>query len=773
MMEAITRWMLRHPKKIILVFFIVTLFFALEIRNLRVDPSVEVFVPADHPKVVFYLDMREMFSLFSFFMVGVVDDREGGVFQPDTLQLVKDLSQSFEDIEDVTDVVSLYEFPYIEGDEEGMTVESLYSEISADPAWLKSLADKIQRWPMLVGNMVSRDGKATAMLVRYGRDLREAKRNKIYHSLMETIEATPSPHQEVFVAGMTAIEVCISEAIVGDLKRLIPMVYIVVILCLWLSFQRLLGVLLPLLTVVVSTLWAMGLMALLDIPLDPLSGNLPVLLTAVGTAYTIHILFHFLHNAHRSEDRNEALVRAVSQVGYAVIMAGLTTMGGFASLGVSEVVPIRRYGLFSAFGTGVALLCSVTLIPAILAVSMDRIKIGMVPTNRSRKGGLGRFLRWYVRNVIQHRRVVYVLSILFGILCLVGTMRIYPESDYITQFKEDTYIRKSDEMINKHFNGSSVLNIIVDGGDADALKDPDLLKRIESLQRYVETLPHVGGTTSLVDYLKRMNQALHGDDPNFYKVPDTRELVAQCLLLYSMSGDPSDLEDVINDEYSLGCVSVFLKSGSTRYAGKLIQNVETYNQENTRLRIQMTAAAVIGKLIDDLTIRGQIESIITSTIVVFCLVALILRSFIGGVFGILPLMLCIFINFGILGLAGIPLQTGTALIGSVALGIGIDYAIHFLNMSRIKGKEEEGIRRALEATASTAGRAILYNAAAVGLGFLVLVLCSFIPQIYFGVFITLTMATASMATLTLLPCLIYSFRPDFLQKKAKGGRANH
>jgi predicted RND superfamily exporter protein len=348
-------------------------------------------------------------------------------------------------------------------------------------------------------------------------------------------------------------------------------------------------------------------------------------------------------------------------------------------------------------------------------------------------------------------------------------LRIYPESNYITQFKESTYIRKSDRMINEHFNGSSVLNIIVDSGEPDALKDPDLLKRIESLQRYVEGLPHVGGTTSLVDYLKRMNQALHGDDPDFYRIPDSRELVAQCLLLYSMSGDPADMEDVVNDEYRQGCISVFLKTGSTRYAGKLIQNVHAYNDENTRLPIHMTAAAVIGNLIDDLTIRGQIESIITSTIVVFCLVALILRSFIGGFFGILPLMLCIFINFGILGLAGIPLQTGTALIGSVALGIGIDYAIHFLNMSRIKGKQEEGIRRAMEATASTAGRAIVYNATAVGLGFLALVLCSFIPQIYFGAFITLTMITASLATLTLLPCLIYSFRPRFLQKEEKQG----
>ncbi len=757
--------MLRHPKKILLVFCLVTLFFCVEMRNLRIDPSVEIFVPAEHPEVVFYLDMREMFSLFSFFMVGVVDDREGGVFMPDTLELVKDLSLSFADIEGVSKVVSLYEFPYIEGDPEGMTVEPLYEEVSDDPAWLRSLKEKVWRWPLLVGNMVSRDGRATAMLVRYKRHTREATRKAIYQSLMQSIQAAPKPHQEIFVAGMTAIEVCISESIVKDLKRLIPLVYLVVILCLWVSFKRLMGVLLPLLTVVVSTLWTMGLMALLNIPINTLTGNLPVLLTAVGTAYTIHILFHFLHNAHRSSDRQEALVRAVSQVGYAVIMAGLTTMGGFASLGVSQVVPIRQYGLFAAFGTGVALASSVTLIPAILALSISRIRLGRVPAGQSEKPGMSRFLRGYVRFMIEHRRAVYLLSILFGIACILGTMRIYPESDYITQFKKSTYIWKSDRMINRYFNGSSVLNIIVDGGDPETLKDPGLLARIESLQRYVESLPNVGGTTSLADYLKRMNQALHGDDPGFYRIPDTRELVAQCLLLYSMSGDESDLEDVVDYEYRHACISVFLKTGSTRYAARLIRDIETYNEERTRLPIHMTAATVIGKVIDDLTIRGQIESIITSTIVVFGLVALILRSFIGGLMGILPLMLCLLINFGILGWGGIPLQTGTALIGSVAMGIGIDYAIHFLNMSRIKGREEEGIREAMEATAATAGRAILYNAAAVGLGFLVMVLGSFIPGIYFSAFITLTMATASISTLTLMPCLIHSFRPSFLHKE--------
>jgi predicted RND superfamily exporter protein len=212
----------------------------------------------------------------------------------------------------------------------------------------------------------------------------------------------------------------------------------------------------------------------------------------------------------------------------------------------------------------------------------------------------------------------------------------------------------------------------------------------------------------------------------------------------------------------MACISVSLKTGSTRYAAEMIQQIEAFNEAHTRLPIGMTAAMVIGKVTDELTIKGQIESIVTSTIVVFTLVALILRSFVGGLFAILPLVICIIINFGILGWWGIPLQTGTAIVASIALGIGIDYAIHFLNMSRIKAREEEGIASAQEATGATAGRAIVYNANAVGLGFLVMAFSSFIGVIQFGLFITLTMLTASMATLTLLPCLIYTFRPKFV-----------
>lgn len=763
-MESFVRWMLRYPKIVIALFLIMTVFLTLEIRHATIDPAMDDFLPAKHPEVVFFKEIREVFGLFNFVIVGVVDLREGGIFRPDTLKLVQDLSRAFEDIPDVIKVTGLYEFPYIEGNEEGMEVVHLLDEDVDEDLDVEALKEKIFRWSLLVGSLISEDGKATAILVRYQRDSTEEVRRKVYHTVVDTVEKFQTPHQEIFAAGMSAIETCISDSITGDMKRLMPAVFAVVIVCLWLSFRRPLGVLLPLLTVVVSILWTMGVMSLVRIPLTTLTSAVPVLLTAVGTAYTIHISFHFLHKASLNPDRQEALVQTVSQVGYAVIMAGLTTCGGFASLAITEVVPIRYFGMFSSVGTFVALLCSLTLIPAILKLGINRIAIPDASSGQGKEHGLERVLRAYVRYVIRRRRVFYGISLVLAAIFVAGAFRIYAESDYITQFKKSSFIRRSDSMINRYFNGSSVLSIVVMGEDPDFMKDPETLKKMESLQGFVETLPHVGGTTSLADYLKRMNQALNADDPAFYRVPDTKEMVAQCMLLYTMSGDESDLEDMVNDDYSMGNISIALKSGSTRYAGKVIEQIEAFNQEKTGLPIHMTASMVLGKVVDDLTVKGQTESMIVSILVVFCLVVLILRSFVGGFLAILPLLLCLLCNFGIMGWGGIALQTGTAIIASVALGIGIDYAIHFLNISIIRAREGMPLERALEDAAGTAGRAIVYNATAVGLGFFVLVLSSFIWNIYFGAFITLTMITTSVATLTFLPCLICTFRPKFLAR---------
>jgi len=772
-MERFTRLLFRHPKKIIAVFLLLTLFFTMQIRHLTVDPSMEVFIPSEHPEVQFFREMKKAFGLFNFIIVGIVDERPEGIWRPDTLDRVRDLSVAFEALPHVTDVTGLYDFPYIEADEEGMRVVPLLTGEEEGTAWLEQLRSRVSRWPLLTGNLVSADGKATGILVRYDREATPQVRREIYYSVMETIRNTPAPDQEVFTAGMTAIEVCLADYIVQDMKLLLPIVIAVVILCLWLSFRRLLGIVLPLMTVLLSVLWTLGTMALVQVPLNTLTACIPILLTAVGTAYTIHILFHFLHHAAGMRDRKEALVGSVSQVGFAVIATGLTTVGGFASLGVSQVMPIRYFGLFSAVGTLVSLVASITLVPAILALFLHRLKIPTVSGDRGKGKGLERVLRRYVRFVTGHRKGVYAISLLLGAVFVAGSLQVYAESDYITLFKKSSHLWRSDQTINRYFNGSSILDIIVLGGKPDALKDPETLRKIADLQRFVESLPHVGGTMSLSDYIRKMNQALHADDPAYSRIPDSREMVAQCLLLYSMSGDESDLEEVVNDDYSLGCVTVALKSGSTRYARELVERIEAFNDQNGQLPLRMTASMVLGKLVDDLTIRGQVESMLTSTVVVYLLVALILRSLTAGLLGILPLLLCILMNFGIMGLADVALMMGTATIASVALGIGIDYAIHYLNMARIRVRAGDDTMQALEESAGTAGRAILYNAAAVGFGFLVLVFSAFKGDIYFGTFITLTMFTASVATLTLLPCLICTFRPAFLTKPASGDPHPH
>jgi len=191
-MDRITRWLLRHPKKVISAFFLLTVFFTLEIRHLTLDPSMEVFIPDEHPEVIFFREMKKTFGLFSFVIVGIVDEGEAGVYQPETLNLVRDLCLAFEDLPHVTRVLGIYDFPYIEGDEQGMTVVPLMTdEPEQGTAWVNTLRERIARWPMLLGSLVSRDGKATGILIRYEKESTPEMRQELYHSVLETITAHP------------------------------------------------------------------------------------------------------------------------------------------------------------------------------------------------------------------------------------------------------------------------------------------------------------------------------------------------------------------------------------------------------------------------------------------------------------------------------------------------------------------------------------------------------------------------------------------------------
>ena len=311
--------------------------------------------------------------------------------------------------------------------------------------------------------------------------------------------------------------------------------------------------------------------------------------------------------------------------------------------------------------------------------------------------------------------------------------------------------------INQHFGGTSTLNVILEGQKEGTFKDPKVLKLVDKMQRDVESLKRCGGSFSLADYLKRMNKVMHADKKQYDTIPNSRDLIAQYLLLYEMSGDPDKLWQVVTDDYKKANITLQLKSDNSKTLKSAIAIVEKYKPLFKGLDVSVNYAGSGYKALvfTDLIFKGQISSLALSLVIVIGLLTIMFKKLSLGLIGSIPIAITAIINFGIMGLLNIPLSTTTALISSIAIGIGIDYAIHFIERYHIYAIETKNKELTSKLTMYHSGRAIFFNAIVVISGFLVLLLSAFPPNRSLGLLISLNMLTSFIGTVTIVLILLY------------------
>ena len=338
-------------------------------------------------------------------------------------------------------------------------------------------------------------------------------------------------------------------------------------------------------------------------------------------------------------------------------------------------------------------------------------------------------------------------------------------------FSPDLNFEKDDKELNERLGGTNTLYLLIEGTGDDAIKNPKTLQAMDELQRFLETQPYVGKTVSIADFIKRMNQAMHGDDPVYYKIPDSQELISQYLLLYSMSGEPGDFDNYVDYGYRSANLTVFLKTDSSAYTEKLIKRVQAFTAMHfdQNIHIGIGGSVAQAAAMNEVMVYGKILNILQIAAVVYIISSLIFRSLIAGMLVLLPLLIAVLTNFGLMGWSGIPLNISTSIISAMAVGIGADYAIYLIYRLREEldmGSDEITAARNVIATA---GQAVLFVAIAVSAGYGVLLL-SFGYNIHkwLAIQIAEAMIISSMSALLLIPGLILTFHPGFIFR-----RTNH
>lgn len=754
-MSRLFKLIINYPRSVIAGAILMTLIFLWQIPDLKLEPSIKAMISHDHPVIV---NMEEIDELFGGSEIVIIGMRSDSLLYEPTLRKFAALHDSLENLELITRVMSLYNARNVISTEEGFEVEDFLDEYPSSPEEVAALKGKLQENDLVYGNLVAEDFTGMALICQMATSF-DYDEHLLAGQLEELVREFTGPEQ-IYLSGMPIIRAAIVDNMATDMKTFMPYGIFLMIILLALSFRSWLGVFLPLLVVIIAVIWTFGLMSLLGIQLVFIGIVIPVMLIAIANDYGIHLIAHYYeYTKVGGSSKQEVIRKTLRHLRIPISLAGLTTVIGFLSL-MGHVLPrVKELGIFVSIGIGVAFIMSLVLIPAALLVARK-------PRFLERAASLdhmNRFLEGWGRFFIRRRQPFLLLMVLVVFAVGTGIQRVVVDTDPDHYYAPDNPVRINNAAITEMFGGATQISIRVEGD----IKDPATLRKIDRVAGHLEQHPLVSRTVSVVDQIKKMHRAFHGDRPEFEVIPDSRELIAQYLFLYSLTGDEADFDQFLDDIDSPANahLMVRLKKIKTSQIVDIVDDTRDYIRSSI-LDLPMTltgAATLIGELAK-MIVRGQMISLSVSIVVIFIIMSLVFRSLVGGLLAIVPLGTSILMVFGLMGYLEIELNIATAMLSSIMIGVGIDYTVHFLWHLREHIREGQDLEEAIYTTLRISGKGIVFNALSVIIGFTVLMLSVFLPVYFFGFLITLSITMCLFGALAILPALVSGINPRFLYR---------
>ena len=733
------------------------------------DTSAEAFISPDEPAVVYRKKVQEIFGLADPIVVAILNDGPNGIFNPHTLALVQTLSEEIADLPGINAdrVTSLSTQDDIIGTADGMAVEPFFEDPPETQVEADAVRGAVLGFELYVDSLVAADGSATLIIAELED---EDQGEQVYQDVIALVEAAPTQGEEIHVAGEGAVAARLGSYIDGDARRLNPLSALVITAVLFLAYRTVRGMVLPNLIVLGAVAFSLGTMALAGVPIYVITNGLPPLLIAIAVADGIHILGQYYEDLAGSPDASsrELAVSAMVHMWRPVTVTSLTDVAGFMALAVASFMPpMRAFGIYASVGVLAALVLSLFLIPAGLTIVRPKPSGAFNRSaGRTTADRFGRWMAAFGAVVTRYPRSVLAVCAAVAIVGVLGALRVDTNEARIRVFNPSDPIRKADTVINERLSGTNYLDVVVETAETEDLLRPDHLARVEALQRYLETLPHVASTTSIVDYLKQMNRAVNEERPEMYRLPDSAELNAQYLLLYSVTGDPGAFEKEIDYDYRLANVRVALDTGYFKDTEPAILAASKYIEEEFNapgIRAQLAGRVNVDYHWGQELTVSHFRGVALALMAVFGMVAVSFGSFVAGAFAVVPVIAAVLFVYAVMGFTGLPLGIGTTMFAAIGIGTGIDFAVHTVDrlIASIRDRGEP-VEEALRDLYPSTGRALLFSFAALFLGFGVLLTSYVPPLVRFGALVGVAVGAAFLWSLTALPALVLVLRPAFL-----------
>ncbi len=755
------------------------------IPKLTIDTSTEGFLHEDDPILRRYEIFRDQFGRDDIIIIAVEPTE---LFDAATLAKIRALHDDLiENVPHLNDITSMVNARDTRGEGDLLIVEDLLERRPETAEQLADLRQRVMANPLYRNRLVSEDGGFTTVVIEidaYGGDADEEEALTGFDDESresgEAMARTPAPLSDeeyrtavaavrnilarhrsedfkLYLAGMPVVTDALKTSLVRDMGLFIRLALLTIAVCLFVMFRRVTGVVLPLLIVALSLASTLGTMGHLGVAVKIPTVILPSFILAVGVGAAVHLLAIFFRNLQRSGDKRRAIVEAMGHSGLAIAMTSLTTAVGLGSFATAEVAPVADLGRFASLGVLLALVYTIFLLPALLAL------IPLKPKKVDREGGRSpvadRFLDAVTDFSTGHPRAIAIASVLVIAVSLVGAVRLSFSHDVMSWLPDAWAVHRATDKIDQELKGSVAVEVILDTGRENGLYEPAVLKTLDRLARDIEAIElgtlFVGKVTSVADILKEIHQALNENRPDYYVIPDDAKLIAQEFLLFENSGS-DDLENVIDSRFQLARFTVRVPWRDTLEYVPFIREVESRFRRALGDQGTITVTGMMSLL--SRTMYAAIHSAGRSYVLAFVLITVMMILLIGslklGFISMLPNLAPIVVTLGLMGWFDFPLDMFTMLIGSIAIGLAVDDTIHFMHNFRRYHDETGDVVESVRATLHTAGRAMVVTTVVLSLGFFIYMFAAMNNVFYFGLLTGLTIVLALAADFLMAPALM-------------------
>ncbi len=735
--------------------------FVLPLKNLYFEASTDMWFVEGDPVLTRYKTLKELFKSDENLVVGIEASQGETVFTSKTLDAIKKITDFLDGHEAVDQVRSITNFQYIHGEDDVLDVQDLVpieidsiSEMS--PEQIQAMADIAAKETLIHGLIITKDLKHTLVNARIaepseGEGDQKIKLFQDFNTFLEQ-EGLDKLGIDYKIAGPVAIVANYFFSSMWDQSIIYPLMIVIIIVLLFIIFRSLAGVTLPFVVVLCSAIVALGFTGLMGWPLNMLNVLLPVMLIAIGLCDAIHIIAAFYEQRHSGLEPKAAAIESVKKYYLPCLYTSLTTSIGFMALSVSKLNPVLEFGLSAAVGVIAAFLFSVTLLPAILSfVRGNEKQIARL----IEAGGSVKIIQLLPDFTINNRKIILLLTAVVAVLSIVFMSFIEVDTNFVRNFKKEASLRKSIEYFDDAYNGAMTLEFILDSGGNGGVNEPEFLNKALNFQRYVEAHEGTGKASSMLNFLLKLNQVLHNDDSAYYTIPESRELVAQYLFLYTSSGPEEDLTDMQDHNERFLRISVLCNVAPSSVTKQWVETIEKEIEDNYKdLNIVITGRTVLFNNMDVYTQQGMIRSFsLALGLIIICFFVL-LRSFSYGLLAIIPSVLPIMVAGGVMGIFGIYLDFSSIVVAAVTIGLAVDDTIHFMMQYIQARKAGKDNKEAIHIAVSHAGRAIFFTSIILFCGFIILIFSTFVPNIYLGLLGGIIILLALVGDLIVLPALI-------------------